>query len=124
MLHDRADVVRGLTFDTDDVSRDATAYSSVQAPKATGPPAAPTTAPRFQRSVSFSAHPQVLELRGSSQEAKGHEGQHSDGQLPFDESKLPDGITAIAVADPNDPSIIVMQVSKLSVAQSWYGHSL
>lgn len=55
----------------------------------------------------------MLELKDSSQEAKADEGQGSERQVPFDESNLPDGITAIAVADPNDPSIMVMQVSKL-----------
>ena len=29
---------------------------------------------------------------------------------PFDSSNLPDGITAIPVADPDNPSLIVMQV--------------
>ena len=50
------------------------------------------------------------ELKGSSQDAEAEERQTNEGQVPFDESNLPDGITAIAVPDPNDPSIIVMQV--------------
>ena len=32
-------------------------------------------------------------------------------QGAFDVSALPDGVTAIPVADPDDPSLIVMQVS-------------
>ena len=32
-------------------------------------------------------------------------------KLPFDGSNLPDGITAIPVVDPDDPTVIVMQVS-------------
>ena len=113
-------MVRGLTFDTGDVNASdsddingSPIRQSVCASEATGTSAASATPPRFRRSVSFSAHPQVLELKESSQEIEAGEGQSSEGQVPFDEANLPDGVTAIAVADPNDPSIIVMQVGNI-----------
>ena len=101
--------MRGLTFDTDDVDS-GPVHHTMHASEAAGSSTASTR--RFHRAVSFSAHPQVLELKESSQEAEADEGQSNEGQVPFDESNLPDGITAIAVTDPNDPSIIVMQVGK------------
>lgn len=109
LCYTHADVVRGLTFDTDDINS-SQVHRSVHAPEAAGSCAASASTRRFQRSVSFSDHPQVHELKESSQDAKVEEGQSNEGQVPFNESSLPDGITAIAVPDPNDPSIIVMQV--------------
>lgn len=107
--HAHADVVRGLTFDTDDINS-SQVHGDVPASEAAGSCAASASTRRFQRSVSFSAHPQVHELKESIHDAKAEEGQSNERQAPFDESNLPDGITAIAVPDPNDPNIIVMQV--------------
>ena len=109
LCFDDADVVRGLTFDTDDANS-GPVHHTMHASEAAGSSTASASSRRFHRAVSFSAHPQVLEVKESSQEAVADEGQSKEGQVPFDESNLPDGITAIAVADPNDPSIIVMQV--------------
>lgn len=69
--------------------------------------AAPPGPPAFRRAVSFSEEHHVLQPRGQQHQATGHDQWH-DSLLG---SKLPDGITAIPVADPDDPSIIVMQVS-------------
>ncbi|KAL0039591.1 hypothetical protein WJX77_002835 [Trebouxia sp. C0004] len=58
--------------------------------------------PAFRRAVSFSHESHVWQPRTQAQAA--------DGQYqPFDGSNLPDGITAIPVVDPDDPTIIVMQ---------------
>ena len=105
------DVVRGLTFDTDD-TQSSPSHEDVSASEAAGSSAAPL-AQRFLRSVSFSAHPQVLERKEAKQEAGAGAGAGTR-QVPFDGSNLPDGITAIPVADPDDPSIIVMQVSEIN----------
>ena len=104
-------MVRGLTFDTDDANSSPDHRIARESEAAGSSPASASTR-RFHRSVSFSAHPQVLESKDSSQETKADEGQSDEGQVSFDESNLPDGITAIAVVDPNDPTIIVMQVGK------------
>ena len=112
LCYSYADVVRGLTFDADDANSIPIRHS-VRASEAAGSSTASASARRFHRSVSFSAHPQVLEVKDSSQEAKADEEHSNEGQEPFDESNLPDGITAIAVADPNDPSVMVMQVGTI-----------
>lgn len=106
---------RGLTFDTDDANSSPD-HRIARASEAAGSSTASANTRRFHRSVSFSAHPQVLELKDSSQETKADEGQSIEGQVSFDESNLPDGITAIAVADPNDSTIIVMQVGKSTIS--------
>ncbi len=86
----------------------------------------------FRRAVSFSKESHVLQPRAQAQGADGQY-QAFDGsnlpcdgsklpfdgsslpfdgsKLPFDGSNLPDGITAIPVVDPDDPTVIVMQVS-------------
>ncbi len=107
----RVDPRRDLKFGSTDTEADTTAAGQpAQAitinPEALKPGGAPAGLPPFRRAVSFSKEPQVLLPRGQ---------QQGDGQqeVPFDGSNLPDGITAIPVADPNDPSVIVMQVSSL-----------
>ena len=57
----------------------------------------------FRRSVSFSQETHTVQPRAQL--------QRENQDVPFDSSNLPDGITAIPVADPNDPSVMVMQVS-------------
>ena len=121
MLTPRRDLNFGST-DSGEEAAPATVSPEASTP-ATAPDAGKANAasagpPAFRRAVSFSSHSQVLQPRG---QAQGAEGQYQafDGSdlpldrstLPFDRSNLPDGITAIPVVDPDDPTVIVMQVS-------------
>ena len=117
-MHDRADVARGLAFGADDANSSPdrqTVTASEAADTSSTAAAAAATPPRFLRSVSFSAHPQVLEPKEGRQEERASERQSDERQLPIDGSNLPDGIQAIPVADPDDPNAIVMQVSGCSL---------
>lgn len=119
MLTPRRDLNFGST-DSGEEAAPATVSPEASTP-ATAPDAGKANAasagpPAFRRAVSFSSHSQVLQPRA---QAQGAEGQYQafDGSdlpfdrstLPFDRSNLPDGITAIPVVDPDDPTVIVMQ---------------
>ena len=106
-------MVRGLTFDADDANSSPDRQTVRMSEAADGSAAAAPTPPRFLRSVSFLAHPQVLEPKAGSQQERAHERQDGERQAPFDGPNLPDGIQAIPVADPDDPNAIVMQVSAI-----------
>ena len=116
---------RDLKFGSTDSGKEAalatvsaetsTPATASDAGKATAASAGP---PVFRRAVSFSKESQVLQPRAQAQGADGQYQAFDGSKLPFDGSKLPfdgtnlpDGITAIPVVDPDDPTVIVMQVS-------------
>ncbi len=128
MLTPRRDLNFGAT-DSGEEAAQATvspeASTSATAPDAGKANAASAGLPVFRRAVSFSNESQVLQPRAQAQGAV-RQYQPFDGSklpfdgsnlpfdrsnLPFDGSNLPDGITAIPVVDPDDPTVIVMQVS-------------
>ncbi len=82
----------------------AEASDPVTAPDSGKANAASASPPAFRRAVSFSDESHTLQPR---KQAQGADGQYQ----AFDGSNLPDGITAIPVVDPDDPTVIVMQVS-------------
>ena len=97
----------------------AQTQSSPPSPELTSSAAAPTCAgASSRRAVSFRGEPQVLLPREYQQQGDQTEddeqGEEDGGQLEqLNVSDLPDGITAIHVADPEDPNMIVMQVRDL-----------
>ena len=116
---------RDLKFGAADSGKEA-AQATVS-PEASTPATAPDAAkgnaasagpPVFRRAVSFSKESQVLQPRAQAQGADGQYQPFDGSSLPFDGSSLPDGITAIPVVDPDDPTVIVMQVSSHFLLQS------
>ncbi len=121
MLTPRRDLNFGST-DSSEEAATATASAETSTP-ATAPDAGKANAasagpPAFRRAVSFSNESHVLQPRALAQGADGQYQAFDGSKLPFDGSNLsfdgsnlPDGITAIPVVDPDDPTVIVMQVS-------------
>lgn len=107
MLDPRRDLNFGSTDSGEEAAQttvSAEASNLATAPDAGKASAASAGPPAFRRAVSFSHESEVLQTRT---QAPGADGQYQ----PFDGSNLPDGITAIPVVDPHDPTVIVMQVS-------------
>lgn len=93
---------RDLNFGAEDVnkSKPPATSDSIATAATAGQPAATAAHPPVRRSVSFSK--EVLKPADGGVRAEAQQGV-------FDVSALPDGVTAIPVADPDDPSLIVMQ---------------
>ena len=105
---------RDLNFGGQDSHTDP---SSGPNPPATG--SATATAATARQPAATAAHPPVRRSVSFSKEVlkPADGGVRSEAQhAVFDGSALPDGITAIPVADPDDPSLIVMQVTSHSPA--------
>lgn len=111
MATPRRDLNFGSTDSGEEAAR-ATVSAEASSPATASDAGVANTAsagpPAFRRAVSFSSESHVLQPRA---QAQGADGQYQ----PFDGSNLPDGITAIPVVDPDDPTVIVMQVTSHSL---------